>query len=99
MKGLVLVLALHASGDRWFGADKLQHFFLSAFVQSVSYAALRTADVPHDRALVAASAMTLGVGVAKEVHDHRAGRAFSVRDLTWDAAGIGAATLVLSHAR
>lgn len=99
MRVVVLVFALHAPGDRWFGGDKMQHFFLSAFVQSVSYAALRTADVPRDHALVAASALTLGAGVAKEVHDRRVGRAFSVRDLTWDAAGAGAATLVLSHAR
>jgi hypothetical protein len=35
--------------------------------------------------------------VAKEVHDRRAGGRFSVRDLAWDAAGIAAASAMLSH--
>ena len=40
MRGLVLVFGLHA-GDHWFGADKFKHFFMSAFVESVTYSALR----------------------------------------------------------
>lgn len=105
MRSLVLVLTLWApgggggGGDSWLSADKVKHFFASAFVQSVSYSALRTARVSHDDALLAASALTLAVGVGKEVRDERSGEKFSVRDLAWDAAGAGAATALLSRAR
>jgi putative lipoprotein len=99
MKALVLILALHAPPDRWFAPDKLKHFFMAAFVQSVSFSALRTLHVDHDAALVGASAVTLSLGVGKELYDHRVKGEFSVRDLTWDAAGAGAASLLLSRAR
>ena len=104
MRSLVLVLSLWApagggGGDSWFSADKLKHFFVSAFVQSVSYSALRTARVSHDGALVGASTLTLMVGVGKEIHDDRSGEGFSVRDVAWDAAGAGAATALLSRTR
>ena len=106
MRSLVLVLSLWApgggGGDSWLSADKLKHFFVSAFVQSVSYSVLRTVRTPHvshDGALVGASTVTLMVGVGKEIHDDRSGETFSVRDLAWDAAGAGAATALLSRTR
>jgi uncharacterized protein YfiM (DUF2279 family) len=99
MKALVLVLALHAPRDRWFAPDKLKHFFMAAFVQSVSFSALRTARVDHSAALVGASAVTLTVGIGKELYDRHVKGDFSMRDLTWDAAGGGAASLLLARAR
>lgn len=105
MRSLVLVLSLWApggaggGGDSWLSTDKVKHFFVSAFVQSVSYSALRTARVSHDGALAGASALTLLVGVGKEMHDARSGERFSVHDLVWDAAGAGAAAALLSQAR
>jgi uncharacterized protein YfiM (DUF2279 family) len=36
---LIVVSALFlqsTAGDSWFGVDKLKHFFVSAFIQSVS---------------------------------------------------------------
>lgn len=98
MRGLVLVFALHG-GDRWVGTDKIKHFFMSAFVESVSYSTLRAMNVRHDPALVAASAITLGAGVGKEVHDHQSYGLFSVKDLTWDIAGGAAAATVLVHTK
>jgi uncharacterized protein YfiM (DUF2279 family) len=98
MRGLVLVFGLHA-GDRWFGADKVKHFFMSAFVESVTYSALRGAHVRHDQALIAASSFTLGVGIGKEIYDHHSYGHFSVKDLTWDAAGNAAAATALAHTR
>ena len=98
MRGLVLVFALHG-GDRWAGTDKIKHFFMSAFVESVSYSALRAAHVRHDPALVSASAVTLGVGIGKEIYDHESYGHFSVKDLTWDIAGTAAAATVLAHTR
>lgn len=107
MRSLVLVLSLWApgggggvgGGDSWLSADKLEHFFVSAFVQSVSYSALRSARASHESALVGASALTLAAGVGKEIHDERAGEIFSVRDLAWDVAGAGAAAALLSRTR
>jgi uncharacterized protein YfiM (DUF2279 family) len=81
--------------DRWFAGDKLQHFFTSAFVQSMSYGVLRRTGVEHGPALAGASAVTATVGVGKELTDLRTKGEFSVRDLTWDAAGAGAATILL----
>ncbi|MEO8880221.1 MAG: DUF2279 domain-containing protein [Gemmatimonadaceae bacterium] len=100
MRGLVLVIGMHASGgDHWFGADKMKHFLLSAFVESVAYSALRTVNVRHDPALIGASVFTLGVGVGKELYDHHSYGLFSVKDLTWDVAGNAAAATVLVHSR
>ena len=84
-----------APADRWLGRDKVKHFLTSAFVQSVAYASLQAAGAERGAALAGASVATMGAGGAKEVADRRRGGPFSVRDLTWDAAGAGAATLLL----
>lgn len=104
MRGFLLVFSLHRSpaspapgGARWLGADKLQHFFSSAFVQSLSYGALRGVGASHGAALAGASVVTATVGVGKEVYDSRHHGDPSVRDLAWDAAGAGAATLFLAR--
>ena len=81
--------------DKWFSADKLQHFFSSAFVQSMSYGTLRTTGLGHGAALAGATVATTAAGVGKEVRDQRVRGEFSFRDLTWDAAGAGAATVLL----
>ncbi|HJU70043.1 MAG TPA: DUF2279 domain-containing protein [Gemmatimonadaceae bacterium] len=94
---LAFALSLHGPPSVTVAPDKIKHFFLSAFIQSASYSALRLSGVEHDRALVAASATTVAVGVAKEVYDARAGRGFDGRDLMWDLLGAGAATVVLER--
>ena len=43
--------------DAWFGIDKIKHFFISAFIESLSYSALQAARV-HYR-----SAMAGGIGI------------------------------------
>jgi putative lipoprotein len=83
--------------DNWFGSDKLKHFFMAAFTQSVAYSALQAARVRHDQAVAGAWAVTATVSVAKELHDRRSHGVFSVRDLVWDAAGAGAATLLIAR--
>ena len=100
MRGFMLVFTLGTaapehSRDRWFGPDKLQHFFTSAFVQSVTYGGLQRAGAERGVALTGASVTSAIVGVGKELHDRRVKGEFSVRDLTWDAAGAGAATVLL----
>jgi uncharacterized protein YfiM (DUF2279 family) len=94
---VALALSLAPPRDGWFGPDKLKHFFVAAFTQSVSYSALQLAHVRHDRALAGAWAVTATVSVAKELRDRRSYGLFSVRDLVWDAAGAGVATLVIER--
>jgi uncharacterized protein YfiM (DUF2279 family) len=87
-----------APRDSWFGIDKIKHFFISAFIESVSYSALQAARVNRRPALAGAIGVTASIGVAREIHDKRKpGNRFSYRDLTWDALGIGAGTVMLSH--
>jgi uncharacterized protein YfiM (DUF2279 family) len=98
MRGLWLVFSLNPAAppsDRWLAGDKLQHFFTSAFVQGMSYGALRTSGLEHGAALAGASVATAAVGVGKELRDRRVNGEFSVRDLIWDAAGAGAMTVLL----
>jgi putative lipoprotein len=101
MRGLVLVFTLARApehrGDSWFGPDKLQHFFTSAFVQSFGYGALRRAGADHGPAMAGASVVTLSVGVGKELSDRHVRGDFSVRDLVWDAAGAGSASILLAR--
>lgn len=95
--GLALIAQLAAPRDAWFGADKLKHFFVAAFTQSVAYSALQAGKVRHDRALAGAWAVTAAVSVAKEIHDARTTGLFSVRDLVWDAAGAGLASVLIDR--
>ncbi|HEY7234207.1 MAG TPA: hypothetical protein VH539_08665 [Gemmatimonadaceae bacterium] len=103
MLRLMLVLQLgvgpgdHPGGDRWFAPDKVKHFFMGAFVQSVSYSAFRATGARHDSSLLVATGVTAAVSVGKELWDVRTGGSASMRDLTWDAAGAGMATVVLEH--
>ena len=94
---LALAVSLTAPPDNWFGSDKLKHFFIAAFTHTVAYSALQAARVHHDQALVGAWAVTATVSVAKEVRDRRSYGLFSYRDLVWDAAGAGVATLVIAN--
>ena len=95
---MLLVSVLFAQpGDGWFSRDKLKHFLVSAFAQSATYATLQAAGADRSTALVGATAVTLTIGIGKETVDRRRGGRFSGRDLVWDAAGAGAATLLLLH--
>lgn len=81
--------------DPWFGVDKVKHFFTSFFVQSVVYGSARATGAGHGGSLGAASAATAVVGITKELRDRRSNGVFSARDLVWDAAGAGLATVML----
>ncbi len=98
MKILVAALLFAGPPDRWFGADKLKHFVVSALAQSVAFGALQYAGASHRVAVGGSLAAGATLGLGRELHDRRVGGPFSVRDLTWDAAGLAAATLVVRHA-
>lgn len=84
--------------DSWFGPDKIKHFFMSAFIESVTYSALQAARVNHRPALSGAIGVTMAIGVGREIHDSRNPKNhFSIQDLTWDAIGVGAGSVLLSH--
>ena len=86
--------------DSWVGPDKIKHFFMSAFIESVTYSALQAARVNHRPALGGAIGVTIAVGVGKEIHDKRTpGNIFSVRDLTWDVVGATAGAVLVSQTR
>ena len=100
MRGFLLVFSLHfhdehAGGDRWFSGDKAKHFFTAAFVQSASYGGLRYLGAGRTPSLVGASVVGAAVSIGKEVRDSRSGGYASGKDLTWDAAGMIAASALL----
>lgn len=84
--------------ESWFGSDKIKHFFLSAFVESLAFSTLQAAGVNRRTALGGGIAVSAAVGLGREIHDKRTpGKWFSYRDLTWDGLGIGAAAILLRH--
>lgn len=100
MRAFALILTLHlgdggAGADRWFGADKAKHFFLAAFVQSVSFSGFRAAGLGRNASLIGATITTSAVSVGKELYDARTGGDPSLKDLTWDIGGMLAAGLLL----
>lgn len=83
--------------ESFFGADKVKHFLLSAFAQSVVFAGLESAGTSRSVAFTASSITTAALAIGKEIHDRRTTGIFSVRDLAWDAAGAGAGAIMLNH--
>jgi uncharacterized protein YfiM (DUF2279 family) len=78
--------------------DKVKHFVVSALAQCVTYSVAQTAGIPPRVALAGSLGVGAALGVGRELHDRRVRGAFSRRDLVWDAAGLGTATLLLRHA-
>lgn len=85
--------------DPWFGPDKIKHLFMTAFIQSVAYGALRATNTDHRSSLFGASAASAVFGVGKELRDLRVAGEFSARDLVWDAVGAASASLLLDRTR
>ncbi len=95
----LLVLSFPLARDGWFGADKMKHFFMSAFIQSMAYSSARAAGASHDGAFVSATAATVGFGIGREIYDGRVKRAFSYKDLVWDGAGLAAGMALVNKAQ
>jgi uncharacterized protein YfiM (DUF2279 family) len=113
MHGLLLVFSLHLGGvrspaafrdssgyaDRWFARDKAQHFFMAAFIQTTAFGSLRAAGLSRNASLAGATVATSAVSVGKELWDRTHHGDPSFKDLTWDAAGMAAATALVARAR
>ncbi|MFL5560298.1 MAG: uracil-DNA glycosylase family protein [Gemmatimonadaceae bacterium] len=92
--------AAQIPADDWFGTDKVKHFFTSALIQSLAYSVTQvTTRGPRSSLLLSASVATAAAGIGKEMYDRRSYGHFSVRDLAWDAAGAGTASLMLARTR
>ena len=83
--------------DSWFAYDKIKHFMMSAFIQSLTFGGLQYAGASRNAAFAGSIGITAAFGIGKEFHDRRIGEPFSLRDITWDAAGAGTAILMLRH--
>ena len=83
--------------ETWLGADKVKHFFISAFIESLGFGGLLAVGADRGTARGGALGITAAAGVGREVHDRRTKGEFSLGDLAWDAAGAGAALLLLSR--
>jgi putative lipoprotein len=103
MHAIVLLFSFHLSArvqrapdaDRWLSSDKARHFFMSAFVQSASFSAIRATGVSRTTSLAGATAVSAGIGIGKELYDRKFGGDPSWKDLGADGAGILAATTLL----
>ncbi len=94
------VASAQIPADHWIGADKVKHFFTTALIQSLTYSVIQvTTQAPRSSLLFSASVASAAAGIGKEMYDRRSYGHFSVRDLAWDAAGAGTASLMLAHTR
>lgn len=84
--------------DRWLAEDKLQHFALSFAATQMGYGGARFA-LDREPAVAVAATVAVGLGLAKEVRDVRAGGPFSLKDLAWDAAGVALGVLFVRRVR
>ena len=102
MNACLLFLCLQLGGrgapqppDRFFGEDKLKHFFTSFLVTSLAASGARAAGLDADASLWVGAGTGATVGVLKEISDlNREGRTASINDIVWDLAGVGAAAAV-----
>jgi putative lipoprotein len=84
--------------DRWFGADKAKHYFSAVFVQSMTFTALRSAGLSHKVSFAGATVTAGAASVGKELWDRAGHGTPSWKDLTWDAAGMATAAVVIRRA-
>ncbi|HHZ87702.1 MAG TPA: hypothetical protein EYN73_04860 [Chromatiaceae bacterium] len=78
--------SLPSSSDRWWGADKLQHFMVSAIIAA---AVADQRDGRHSDCNAAGTGFSsaITVGAAKEWYDQNRGGSWSHKDLSWDGLG------------
>ena len=82
--------------DSAFGPDKVKHFLIAGFVESVTFAGLQAAGANRSAARSGAMAAVAGASIGREIHDKKTKGLFSIGDLVWDALGAGAALLLIN---
>jgi len=95
-----IAVPLHAQkpkpADPVFGVDKVKHFFIAGFVESMTFAGMQAVGSSRSTARISAISATAIVSLGREIHDRKTKGLFSVRDLAWDVIGASAALLVLN---
>jgi uncharacterized protein YfiM (DUF2279 family) len=79
------------------GVDKVKHFFIAGFIESMTFAGSQAIGADRRPAKVAAIGVTAAFSIGREVHDLRTKGQFSFRDLAWDALGAVGAILVINR--
>jgi len=86
--------------DRFFGEDKLKHFFTSFVVTSLAASGARAMGMEPDAAVLVGAGTGATVGVLKEISDlGREGETASLYDIVWDLGGVGAAAALSARAQ
>ena len=86
--------------ERFFGEDKLKHFFTSFVVTSLAATGARAAGLDADASTWVGVGAGTTVGLIKEVSDlNREGATASLYDIVWDLGGVGAAAVVSARAQ
>jgi putative lipoprotein len=85
--------------EPFFGEDKIKHFVASFVVTSLAMTTARIGGLERDPGIAVGASFGFAAGVAKEFHDARRGQFFSIRDLLWDIAGMGASAAVQHQSR
>jgi uncharacterized protein YfiM (DUF2279 family) len=83
--------------DRFFGEDKLKHYFTSFVATSLAASAARFAGLDTREAVVVGAGAGTLFGAGKEVLDlRRPGARFgaSLNDMVWNLAGVGTAAAI-----
>lgn len=82
--------------DALFGPDKVKHFLIAGFVESVMFSGLQAAGANRNAARSGAISAAAAASIGRELHDRKTKGLFSIPDLVWDALGVGAALVVLN---
>jgi uncharacterized protein YfiM (DUF2279 family) len=79
--------------------DKVKHFAIGTFTQSVGFGTVRVLGGSNGAALAAATVGSATAAVLKERHDRRAGDTISRADMVWTMAGAATVSPLLAQAR
>lgn len=98
---MVIAFSLQALGgaDPWVSRDKIQHFFLGAFIQSAAFSIADATGAGKSASLAAASAVSLSAVLAKEIRDRNGRGTPSAKDAIWGLAGAAAISPVLARTK
>lgn len=79
-----------------FGPDKVKHFLIAGFVETVAFSGLQAVGANRNMARSGALAAVAGASIGREIHDRKTKGLFSIPDLVWDALGAGAALVIIN---
>jgi uncharacterized protein YfiM (DUF2279 family) len=80
-------------------ADKVKHFAMGTFTQSVGYGTVRVLGGTSGAALAGATVGSAAAAVLKERRDKRAGDSVSRADIVWTMAGAATVSPLLAQVR